>query len=193
MADESIAEVVDTDTVVSPEQAEADARATEVSEDVTMSALGLAGDREVQSVSDGEMRVLAARNCQAFLPFNHQVCGAILAKYLSLGGPTSWLLWPTSGELVNPDGVGARSQFQNGMTYWHPRHGAWSVQPLMMEIWGRTGFERGVVGYPVSDSVAGGGSCGAEAVVCWWRAVLEAGSGRCCVWEDLRKIKRDGG
>ncbi|MEJ5927307.1 hypothetical protein WG915_01590 [Corynebacterium sp. H128] len=155
LADESVADGVDTDSAVSLEQAQVEAQATEVSEDLTMSALGLVGDNEVQSISDGEMQALAVRNCQTFLPLNHQVCGAILAKYLSMGGPTSWLLWPTSGELGNPDGVGARSQFHNGLIYWHPNHGAWSVQPLMMEIWGRTGYERGVLGYPVTDSFAG--------------------------------------
>ncbi|AKK03116.1 hypothetical protein [Corynebacterium epidermidicanis] len=177
LADETMAQAVNTDSMVSEELATNDAQATTVDENISMETLGLVTDMRVKQDFEGGARAFVTRNCQAFLPFNHQVCGAILAKYLSMGGPTSWLLWPTSGELLNPDGVGARSQFQNGLIYWHPNHGAWSVQPLMMEIWGRTGYERGVLSYPVTDSFAGGDRIGQKQLFAGGGAYWKLGRG----------------
>lgn len=47
--------------------------------------------------------------CQVYWPAPYEVCGAIKDKYNSLGGPNSFLLWPTTNELTNPDGYGKRS------------------------------------------------------------------------------------
>lgn len=54
----------------------------------------------------------APTDCMIYFPeFRYQVCGAIRVKYDSLGGSTSFLLLPTSNELVNPDQFGRRQTF----------------------------------------------------------------------------------
>lgn len=47
--------------------------------------------------------------CQVYPPSPYEVCGAIRDKYNELGGSTSFLLYPTSNEMTNPDGIGKRS------------------------------------------------------------------------------------
>ncbi|MTK32173.1 hypothetical protein GL305_19980 [Nocardia seriolae] len=94
-----------------------------------------------------------AADCSVYWPAPYYVCGAIRDKYDSLGGPNSFLLWPTSDELVNPDGVGRRSTFQNGPIYWHPDAGAHPVVNHFFAAWQRNGWEGGVLGYPTSDEI----------------------------------------
>ncbi len=53
-------------------------------------------------------------DCQQYWPSANWVCGAIRDKYNSLGAQFSFLLFPTSDELVNPDGFGRRQTFANG-------------------------------------------------------------------------------
>ncbi|MGW2545090.1 LGFP repeat-containing protein [Kitasatospora sp. NPDC001574] len=47
-----------------------------------------------------------------------EVVGDIENRYTAMGGPTGPLGCPLTEELVNPDGVGRRTQFQNGTIYW---------------------------------------------------------------------------
>jgi uncharacterized protein with LGFP repeats len=88
-----------------------------------------------------------------FPQWMYQVCGAIRVKYDSLGGPTSFLLLPTSNELVNPDGFGRRNTFQNGPIYWSAASGAHPVVNHFMMKWGQHGWEGGYLKYPTSDEI----------------------------------------
>lgn len=91
--------------------------------------------------------------CQVYWPAPFEVCGAIKDKYNSLGGPNSFLLWPTTNELSNPDGVGKRSVFQNGPIYWSPWGGAHPVVNHFFAAWQRHGWEAGYLGYPTTDEI----------------------------------------
>ncbi|WP_378735971.1 LGFP repeat-containing protein [Nocardia brasiliensis] len=91
--------------------------------------------------------------CQVYWPAPYEVCGAIRDKYNELGGPNSFLLFPTSNELTNPDNVGKRSTFQNGPIYWSPDGGAHPVVNHFFAAWQRNGWEGGVLGYPTSDEL----------------------------------------
>ena len=52
---------------------------------------------------------------------SYTLCGRIRDKCIELGGPGSFLGAPTSGEILNPDGVGKRASFEgNSSIYWHP-------------------------------------------------------------------------
>lgn len=95
----------------------------------------------------------AAPGCQDYWPSPHQVCGAIRDKYNSLGGPSSFLLWPTSSEIRNPDNVGVRQTFNNGPIYWHPNAGAHPVVNSFFHRWGVHGYEGGWMGYPITDEI----------------------------------------
>lgn len=57
----------------------------------------------------------------------HEVHGAIRDKYLLLGGPSSFLGYPTSDQTVMLDGLGGFNEFQGGAIYWHPSIGAFEV------------------------------------------------------------------
>lgn len=52
-----------------------------------------------------------------------EVLGAILMRYLGLGGESSWLGLPTTGELAGPVAGSRVSHFQNGSIYWSPATG----------------------------------------------------------------------
>ena len=77
--------------------------------------------------------------------------GAIDAKYRSLGGCSSFLGAPTTNELTTPDGIGRYNHFQNGSIYWTPSTGAWEVHGAILDKWAALGFERGFLGYPITD------------------------------------------
>ncbi|MFI5783493.1 LGFP repeat-containing protein [Nocardia sp. NPDC051570] len=96
----------------------------------------------------------AAPGCEVYWPAPFEVCGAIRDKYNSLGGPRSFLLLPKSNELTNPDGVGRRSEFQNGPIYWSPQGGAHPVVNHFFAAWARHGWEGGYIGYPTTDEIA---------------------------------------
>ncbi len=82
----------------------------------------------------------------------HQVCGAILAKYQALGGPSSFLGYPTTDETGTPDGAGRFNDFSNGgAIYWTAATGAWSIHGAILGKWASMGWERSVLGYPTSD------------------------------------------
>ena len=83
---------------------------------------------------------------------SHQVCGAIRDKYLSLGGPSGFLGYPTTDETPTPDGIGRFNHFSNaGSIYWTPNTGAWSIHGAIRDKWASLGWERSFLGYPVTD------------------------------------------
>lgn len=78
------------------------------------------------------------------------VYGAIHAKWHALGRERGVLGYPTSDEQPAYNG-GRYNNFQKGMIYWHPLHGARAVYGSIGERWIALGRERGVCGYPTSD------------------------------------------
>jgi len=80
----------------------------------------------------------------------HMVLGDIEQRYVAMGGPGGPLGCPLTDELVNPDGFGRRTQFQNGTIYWSPRSGAWPVWGAIGGYWCNNGCEAGWIGYPTS-------------------------------------------
>jgi hypothetical protein len=78
--------------------------------------------------------------------------GAILARYRALGGPSSFLGYPVTDESGTPDAVGRFNHFSNaGSVYWTPSTGAWSIHGAIRDKWASLGWERGFLGYPVTD------------------------------------------
>ena len=72
-------------------------------------------------------------------------------KYLALGGNTGWLGEPEIGERITPDGIGRFRHFQGGSIYWHPKTGAHEVHGAIRGKWAELGWEKGFLGYPVTD------------------------------------------
>lgn len=108
---------------------------------------------EAQLRNVGGMRAATTTGCQVYWPAPFEVCGAIRDKYNSLGGPNSFLLFPKTNELTNPDGVGKRTEFMNGPIYWSPWGGAHPVVNHFLAAWARHGYENGYIGYPTTDEI----------------------------------------
>lgn len=81
----------------------------------------------------------------------HEIHGAILVKWTSLGFERSLLGYPAGDETGTPDGIGRFNAFQRGMIYWTPATGAHEIHGDILGKWATLGFERSFLGYPVSD------------------------------------------
>jgi uncharacterized protein with LGFP repeats len=82
----------------------------------------------------------------------HEVHGAILSKWISLGAERSFLGFPTSDEKA---AVGGRfNTFQGGVIYWSPGTGAHEVHGAIYGTWAGMGWERSFLGFPTSDEYA---------------------------------------
>ncbi|WP_328811807.1 hypothetical protein [Rhodococcus sp. NBC_00294] len=115
---------------------------------------------EADQAEIGEARLLAkqrtsraAATCQKYWPSNFDVCGAIRDKYNSLGGTFSFLLLPTSGNIVNPGNTGERVTFMNGPIYWSAAGGAHPVVNSFLNRWGILGYEGSYLKYPTTDEI----------------------------------------
>ncbi|WP_083968994.1 N-acetylmuramoyl-L-alanine amidase [Hyalangium minutum] len=79
--------------------------------------------------------------------------GDIKAKYDAVNGPV--LLGKCqAGELSTPDGVGRYNHFERGSIYWTPTLGAHVVVGQIKIKWEQLGWERSVLGYPITDELA---------------------------------------
>lgn len=80
---------------------------------------------------------------------------AINAKHSALGGNAGVLGVPTDDKVRrSPDGVGFFRGFVGGMIYWRPSTNAFEVHGAILQKWASLSFERGFLGYPVSDETA---------------------------------------
>lgn len=80
-----------------------------------------------------------------------EIHGDIRIHYGRVGGHRGFLRYPVTDETGTPDGVGRFNHFEGGSIYWTPRTGAWEVHGAIRELWAHDGWERGPVGYPISD------------------------------------------
>lgn len=76
---------------------------------------------------------------------------AIDDKYASLGREGGFLGRPTTAETRCPDGTGYFRHFEGGSIYWHPMTGAHEVHGGIWEKWRQLGWERSILGYPITD------------------------------------------
>src|SRR5262249_19125765 len=81
----------------------------------------------------------------------HEVHGLIRDKWARVGWERSVLYYPLTDELPTPDGVGRFNHFQGGSIYWTPSTGAQIVRGYIRDKWASLGWERGFLGYPVTD------------------------------------------
>jgi uncharacterized protein with LGFP repeats len=83
----------------------------------------------------------------------HEVHGAIKDKWAALGWENSFLGFPVSDEASTPDGYGRFNFFEGGAIYFHPNLGTYAVPKMIAEVWKKEGWEKGKLGYPVSDEI----------------------------------------
>lgn len=83
----------------------------------------------------------------------HEVHGAILEKWKALGWENSFLGFPVTDETSTPDGFGRFNFFEGGAIYFHPNLGTFAVPKMIADVWKKEGWEKGKLGYPVSDEI----------------------------------------
>ncbi len=86
--------------------------------------------------------------------------GAIEQAWLRTGGARGVLGAPLTDELPTPDAVGRFNHFEHGSIYWSSATGAHEVHGAIREAWARSGWERSVLGYPISDELSTGDGLG---------------------------------
>jgi hypothetical protein len=97
----------------------------------------------------------------------HSISGAIRDAWAAKGGPDSYLHLPVTDEQRTPDGRGWFSHFQGGSVYWSAPTGAHVIGGAIRDAWARTGWERGRLGYPLTDETPINGG---------WAAHFQGGS-----------------
>lgn len=80
-----------------------------------------------------------------------EVHGLILNKWAALGWERGLLKFPVTDETKTPDGKGRFNHFENGSIYWHPSTGAFEVHGDIRQKWASLQWERGFLGYPITD------------------------------------------
>ncbi|WP_260850509.1 LGFP repeat-containing protein [Rhodococcus sp. WB9] len=78
-----------------------------------------------------------------------------LAKWGNYGYEGGFIKYPTSDEIVNPDGVGRRQHFQGADIYWNFAPGAHVIGGAIRDKWNTVGAERNdsLLGYPTTDEM----------------------------------------
>lgn len=76
---------------------------------------------------------------------------AISEKYQQLGGGGGFLGQPVGLETACPDGVGRFRHYKGSSIYFHPATNAHEVHGAITNKWGQMGWERSVLGYPITD------------------------------------------
>lgn len=84
----------------------------------------------------------------------HEVHHAIRAKWAALGWEKSAIGYPVTDQTRTPDGIGRFNHFQFGSIYWSPATGANEVRGAIRDKWASMGWERGFLGYPLTDETA---------------------------------------
>jgi uncharacterized protein with LGFP repeats len=90
----------------------------------------------------------------------HLVVGPILEHFRALGEDATFG-YPSTDTRITPDNFGAYNHFltpdaqrENASIYWTQPTGSNAVRGAIREKWAATGWERGPLGYPVSDELA---------------------------------------
>jgi len=78
-------------------------------------------------------------------------CYNIAQKYENYTGQNGMLGQVTTPESTAPDGVGHFEHFQGGSIYWTPSTCAHEVHGSIRGLWQNLGWERSILGYPVTD------------------------------------------
>jgi uncharacterized protein with LGFP repeats len=79
------------------------------------------------------------------------VGGAIRWTWAEQGWERGSLGYPLTHESGTPDGRGRYNHFEGGSLYWTPQTGAQALGGPIRQTWAELGYERGALGYPVTD------------------------------------------
>ncbi len=89
------------------------------------------------------------------------VYGNIYAKWGQQNWDKGYLGFPVTDETGTPDKIGRYNHFENnGSIYWTPSTGAHIVIGYIRQAWADQGWERGKLGYPLTDEQVSEGTSG---------------------------------
>jgi hypothetical protein len=109
---------------------------------------------------DGSGYFLPGKNNNSFFYYSNKTrattanWGPVRDKFTKAGYEFGQLGWPETNETLLPDGVGYFQRFNHGFIYWHPKYGAYVILKTIFDAWMATGWEKGALGYPVSDYIS---------------------------------------
>ena len=111
--------------------------------------------------TDGDGYFMVGRTNNSFLYFSNKTrvaaanWGVIRDRFAQANYEFGPLGWPASVEVLLPDGVGYFEKFDHGFIYWHPKYGAFVIMNNIFAPWAKGGWEKGKLGYPVSNLING--------------------------------------
>lgn len=88
------------------------------------------------------------------------VYGDIYHKWGEQTWDKGYLGFPVTDETGTPDGRGRYNHFEGGSIYWTPTTGAHIIIGYIRETWAAQGWERGGLGYPLTDELVTDGTNG---------------------------------
>lgn len=91
------------------------------------------------------------------------VLGAIFEKWGDYQWEQGFLGYPITDEVDPGDGRGRFQRFEGGLIYLTPETGAHEVHGYIFDKWGEDQWEKGKLGYPITDILKGNGK---DAVYC---------------------------
>ncbi|MDQ0849949.1 uncharacterized protein YkwD [Arthrobacter sp. B3I9] len=120
-------------------------------------SIGAPTSREISGLKSGGSYQCYSLGCILYSPASgaHLTKGAIRGKWAATGFENGALGYPTSDEVSGLRNGGVYQNYQGGSILWSPASGAHVSVGGIRSVWARTGFENGVLGYPVTDEVAG--------------------------------------
>jgi uncharacterized protein YkwD len=120
-------------------------------------SIGAPTTREISGLRSGGSYQCYSLGCILYSPASgaHLTTGAIRGKWAATGFENGALGYPTSDEVSGLRNGGVYQNYQGGSILWSPASGAHLSVGGIRNVWARTGFESGVLRYPVTDEVAG--------------------------------------
>ncbi|NNG21258.1 family 16 glycosylhydrolase [Naumannella sp. ID2617S] len=127
----------------------------------------------------------------------HLVGGAIFQHWAELKFETGLLGYPVSSEICGLRDGGCVQHFQGGLMYWSPKTGAHFTRGAIFQKYGSLDWERGFLGYPVTDETCGLRDNGCVQIfqggLMYWSAKSDAHFVRGAVYDKYASLGWEGG
>ena len=120
-------------------------------------ALGSATGAEIGGLKDGGAYQMYQGGAIVYSPATGAKVstGAIRTTWAATGFENGRLGYPTSDEVGGLRNGGSSQNYQGGTIVWSPNSGAQISVGGIRTVWGSTGYQNGLLGYPTSNEIGG--------------------------------------
>lgn len=120
-------------------------------------SIGTATSPEIPGLKNAGSFQCYAAGCILYSPASGAwlTTGPIRSKWAETGFENGRLGYPVSDEVPGLRNGGIYQNYQGGAILWSPATGAHLSVAGIRTVWAATGFENGLLGYPVTDEVSG--------------------------------------